>query len=98
MKYFGEYTEGMPEFDYRNLDESIAAERKWLADLPGTVVKFQIADGYAMYLYKDGGLYHLPVGDAYRVLPATIRGLTKSDVQAMIDWDRRMEAMMSRPR
>lgn len=96
MKYFGEYTEGMPEFDYRNLNESIATEDKWLASLPGPVIKFQVADGYALYLYKDNGLYHLPLGDGYQVMGALIRGLTKREVEAMVEREKNLAALFNK--
>jgi len=56
-------------------------------EILGGIVKFQVADGYAMYLVvkeKPLTLQHLRFGDGYQVDYALIRGLRRVDVQAHI--------------
>ena len=52
-----------------------------------SVLQFQIADGYALYLVvkeKPLTLDHIPYGDSYEIDDAHIRGLNLSDVKSMI--------------
>lgn len=59
--------------------------------LKGYLMKFQVADGLAYYLVTSEvplTLQHVPLFDGYSVLAATIRGLTVSDINAMIKMDR----------
>lgn len=49
-----------------------------------------VADGLAMYRVistKPLMLQHIPVGDAYRIHPATIRGLRLSDITEAMTFD-----------
>jgi hypothetical protein len=49
-----------------------------------TVMRFPVADGYALYAViaeKPLVLRHIPYGDAYRAAGATIRGTTLADVE-----------------
>jgi hypothetical protein len=53
----------------------------------GGIVKFPVADGYAMYLVikeKPLTLQSLPFGDGYQADPALIRGLRTVDIEARI--------------
>jgi hypothetical protein len=63
------------------------------------IISFPIADGRAMY-YVDSirplRLRHIPYGDAYRVLPATLRGLRPADVERMIAADKGMRALFAK--
>ncbi len=50
-----------------------------------------VADGKASYRIlstKPLMLQHIPHGDAYRLLPATIRGLRLPDIQQAMEFDR----------
>lgn len=52
-------------------------------EVVGLVVKFPAADGHAVYRVSRASpltLQHVPFGDAWRVPPAHIRGLRKSDI------------------
>ena len=52
-------------------------------EVVGLVVKFPVADGHAVYRVSRASpltLQHVPFGDAWRVPPAHIRGLRKSDI------------------
>ena len=75
-------------------------ERSNLVDLKGNlvgvVVKFGVADGYALYEVvksKPLTLRHIPFGDAYRIPDAHIRGLRKDDIVQMAHADRHLRAM-----
>lgn len=62
--------------------------------LLGEVIKWGRADGYAMYMVynvKPFQLIHLPLGDAYQVEDALIRGLRLKDVQEMIDYEKMIQ-------
>ncbi len=50
-----------------------------------------IADGSALYRVVSTQplvLQHIPYGDAYRILPATMRGLRLPDIQQAMEFDR----------
>jgi hypothetical protein len=52
-----------------------------------SIIRFPRADGYAVYFVESLRplrLKHVPYGDAYRVEPATLRGLRESEVRAML--------------
>jgi hypothetical protein len=64
----------------------------------GGVIKFQVADGYAMYLVvkdKPLTLQHLPFGDGYCVNPAMIRGLRRVDIVEMLTRERSWAKLFS---
>ncbi len=53
------------------------------ADLTGAVVKFPIADGYAVYVVSKNSpltVQHVPFGDAWQIYAPTIRGLNRADI------------------
>ncbi len=53
-------------------------------DLTGSIMRFPIADGYALYVvtrYKPLTLSVVLIGDAWQALPATIRGTTENDIR-----------------
>lgn len=57
------------------------------ADLTGSLLRFQRADGYAFYLvtkHKPLTLQHVAIGDAWWVEPETIRGLLERDVRQQL--------------
>lgn len=52
--------------------------------LVGALIRFSVADGYALYVVsKDSPLTlrHVPYGDAYEAHPATVRGVTAETVR-----------------
>lgn len=56
----------------------------------GRTVRFQIADGYAVYVVwkvKPLQLVHVNTGDGYQASAATIRGLRLADVDAQLRFD-----------
>lgn len=69
----------------------------------GGIVKFSVADGYAMYVVikeKPLTLQHLPYGDGYQADPALIRGLRRVDIEALIQrekaWSRLVPAFKAK--
>lgn len=92
----------VPDFNgdwgkYRDwFDEQLKAHTKPVkstdADLTGALLQWQRADGYAYYVVtknKPLTISHLPLGDAWTVEAALIRGLTEADVREQL---RRREA------
>lgn len=63
------------------------------------IIKWQRADGYALYFVesmKPLVLRHIPYLDAWTVEPALIRGLRVSDVQQMMYREKSLRRMFSR--
>jgi hypothetical protein len=62
--------------EQRKEDEYKAAIKQWLVSEgytgphTGEIIRFGVADGYAQYMFADGGrrsfLVHLDIGDAYQ--------------------------------
>jgi len=74
------------------LQSKVTQEQIDRGDVEGVVLQFPFADGYAYYLVTKATpltVEHLPIGDAWEVNPALIRGLRKQDVldqaQRMLD-------------
>lgn len=70
--------------------------------IEGAILKFPVADGYAMYLVsKDTGrtveVKHIPYGDAWQVHPALIRGLTRKDIVRQVEGERKLAALFAKP-
>ena len=61
-------------------------------------IRFQVADGYAYYAVEDGGdtLRHIEIYDCYAVHPALIRGLTREEINLMLDQERHFAKMFGR--
>lgn len=56
--------------------------------LVGFLMRFPIADGYALYVVsrqKPLQLQHIPSGDGWRIPPTHLRGLRLTDVTGQID-------------
>lgn len=82
------YTD-LPPFDHRTEVYLHSKQCKALEKLfaEGRAIRFQVADGYACYLvrrFKPLVLQHIQFGDDYEISDATIRGLRRADVEAMI--------------
>ena len=66
--------------------------------IAGAVISFPVADGKAFYLVtkeRPLTLQHIPVGDAYKIDEAYIRGLKVKDIKNMIARDRAMRVLFS---
>lgn len=56
-------------------------------DLTGALIRFQVADGYAVYVvskHEPLTLQHVPYMDAYQADAATVRGVNKNTVRSQI--------------
>lgn len=79
----------VPQYDdFDDIDAWMAAENERLQELlddpEETVVRFHIADGYAMYRVVDWDtptVQHIPIGDAYSISAAHRRGLRAEDLE-----------------
>lgn len=92
------------EMDYKNLDASLKKQEEdfktlssYGSTLPegeivGSMVRFQIADGYAVYIVasaKPLALLHLNgFGDGYAIPDAHLRGLKVADIQGLVGRER----------
>lgn len=61
--------------------------------IEGAILKFRVADGFAMYLVsRDTGrsveVQHIPYGDALQVHPALLRGLRRADIVRQVEAER----------
>ena len=68
-------------------------------EVVGGLIKFQVADGYAVYIVTKAApltLTHVPFGDAYQVHDALIRGLRRADVLASLERDRKLSAIFAK--
>lgn len=56
-------------------------------DLTGSIVRFPVADGYAVYVvtkHRPLTLSVVFIGDSYQALPATIRGTTEAEIRQQL--------------
>lgn len=68
-------------------------------EVVGGVIRFPIADGYALYRVakeKPLILEHIPYMDGYAVDAATIRGLRRTDIEAMLRRWRGLRSIFSK--
>lgn len=73
-----EYQPGMDSMEHIRMEEEA------LRALAVPLVRFPVADGYAVYAVprlKPLVLYHIPIGDAYQITAAHMRGLRSKDLQ-----------------
>lgn len=78
---------------HTNTLQALQAEANALPDgeLVGALVKFQVADGYAIYRVESTRpltLAHVPAHDGYSIPAAHIRGLTVADIRALVAQER----------
>lgn len=78
--------------------DGIKAQNKWYENYrkDKQIISFPVADNYAQYEVRGNTLHHLPIGDAYRAHPALLRGITKAEVDAMLEADRKMTELFSK--
>lgn len=110
MKVYGlpEHLEYKPDFSNYNFEAESKREeeikvqlKEWLVEQgytgphTGEIASFGVADGYASYMFADGGrqscLIHLPFGDAYQY--QDVRFLPKAEVLKRISQRKRLAAM-----
>jgi hypothetical protein len=81
---------------YREYDKRVSEILKNIGD---QVIKFPVADGYALYFVKTLKplvLQHIPAGDAWRISAAEIRGLRIADVEFKLKQGKLMRELFSR--
>lgn len=64
----------------------------------GDIIQLPFADGSAIYQVisiSPPVLKHVPMGDAWKAHPATIRGLRGVDIQQMLDSDKAMRKLFA---
>lgn len=94
-----------PEAIRAQMDEVEALVRA-TADLPeneivGGVIKFHVADGYAMYMVTKASpltIQHIAYSDEYAISAAHIRGLRRADIEAMVAREKAVQAIFSKKR
>lgn len=83
------------------LDALAAKLRSWGHDGPmtGELVRFPWADGHAVYMVAQAKramcLVHCPIGDAWSLPDAYLRGLSQADVRAQIKQRETIKALLS---
>jgi hypothetical protein len=92
--------------DKHNADEAeyiatlaSTAKQNGTSDLLGEIVRWPRADGYAQYMVwttRPLALIHIATGDAWMVEDALMRGLRLSDIQAMVERERRIANLFSK--
>ncbi len=73
------------------------AKRRKKGDLIGKVIKFPVADGYALYMVaglKPVELIHLPLLDAYQSEFAEL--MTAAKIKEMVERDEKMAELFSK--
>jgi hypothetical protein len=79
------------KINYDDTDWRDQLDKEWdEIEAEGPIVKFGVADGYAVYIVrsmKPLTLQHVNSGDGYSAHPALIRGLTVADVKRQIDFE-----------
>lgn len=93
-------------FEFRSGEEWKDASKRYDAKLEEIeskhqVVRFPVADGYAMYAVytrKPLQLIHIPYMDGYHANPILLRGLRLSDVDEMAESEKRRAKLFSKER
>jgi len=83
--------------EYRWLEEQVANQPS--DGIKGRYISFPVADGKAVYyVEKLRPLTLRPVmfGDCYQIPDAHIRGLTRSDIEEMVEREKRIQEIFSR--
>ena len=104
LAYTTEYSNYSYEKEKAKEEQTLAALKTFMVEggydgpLTGEIVRFGVADGYAQYMFCDGGrkscLIHLPFGDAWSY--PYIERLTKKDILDNITSAKRMAALFGR--
>ena len=82
---------------YLNALKAYLANLGWNGKNAGEVIKFPVADGYAMYMVismRPLQLVHIPLWDAWHFQYAHL--LTAKEVQQQIDQDKRWNEMLGK--
>lgn len=83
-----------------DLKAYLVDECKCTGTLTGEVVRFPIADGYAMYMVGEQSrttfLVHMPLGDAWQIPEAHARGLRKPDIKDLVGRQKKLAAIFGK--
>lgn len=61
----------------------------------GEILRFPVADGHAQYMVINcEELIHLPLGDAWQIPDAYIRGLRSTDIAYMVEFQKRFPKLV----
>lgn len=93
----------VPEFSWdpetrRHSHEGYQREMEWVKKNIGwdNIIRFPRGDGYAFYAVEGDTLRLIIWGDAWEVEPALIRGLTREEVDQMMEREKRLREISSR--
>lgn len=88
MQRPGEDTMSYITRSHQEIDKLLAVSNALSDDqIVGGIVRFPVADGYAMYQVtseKPLTLQHIAYGDCWNITAAHMRGLRKADIQEML--------------
>jgi hypothetical protein len=90
-KWEEEYEAGIAKF-------VTVAKSKASGELVGETIRFQVADGYAVYgimSEKPLQLCHINHGDGYQIADAHIRGLNLTDAREMVRREKAIAEMFA---
>lgn len=94
-RFFG--PDKMNEIDDAYIARLAAEARKHrTGDLIGETIRFQVADGYALYMiwaHRPFQLVHIDLHDGYQIPEAHARGLRLQDARDMVERDKRFAAL-----
>lgn len=84
------------QYDAQNAElNRLTAEADANNSLVGQTLKWQRADGYAIYIVtsvRPLTIQHVDIGDAWTIEPALIRGLNRADIEIMVERERSLRA------
>lgn len=88
------------QYDAQNAElNRLTAEADANNTIVGQTLKWQRADGYAIYIITAEDpltIQHVDIGDAWTVEPALIRGLNRADVEDMVKRERSIRALFAK--
>lgn len=62
----------------------------------GNIIRFQIKDGYAVYMVLDyNRIIHIPESDAYQIHDSHARGLNKDDIISLVDCQKALDELFA---
>lgn len=95
-----DYSPGYQEREQAALDAAAHASRAMAqGELVGEILRWQRADGYALYMIvkqKPLTLAHIELGDAYSIEAPLIRGLNLADVREMVGRERALKELFEK--
>lgn len=90
IDYDAEYDKGIEEL------QGIIASYNHVGQTVGGIIKFPVADNYAVYAVikeKPLQLIHIDVGDGYQIPDAHVRGLNLDDIKELVAHEKSMNEL-----